>query len=359
MTVPQDVNAVVQQCLAQDIDAWTRRILRRHFDPDTGSPYWLRKAAELPFNPLDITRYEELLAFEPFPIDELRSIDPAELVPMAVPRPLTGKVFESGGTTGNPCRVYYTDTMLKVRGAWRLWAICQGGFQPDRNWLQAMPSGPHLIGHNGWDYLMRRYGARVYGIDFDPRWVKRQLRAGRLREAQEYTDHVVDQAIDVLTTQPVSYLGTTPALMKVLVRRAPDLLAKVDGVVMSGTHTTPAMWRSFKESVDGGLVTIMYGNTFGPTTVPVVRDDGELMAHLPNYPQITMAVVDRQDWRRTVEVGESGQVRLTVLQEDLLLPNVLERDQAVRYRPDVEWPCDGVANVRPLLDARAAPEGIY
>src|SRR5215212_5107656 len=94
--------------LAYDLDAWTRRVIRRHFDPQTGSPYWLARAADLPFEPRDITRYDELAAFGPFPMQLLRTADPADLVPLAVPRPLTGRVWDSGGTTGDPCRVFYT-----------------------------------------------------------------------------------------------------------------------------------------------------------------------------------------------------------------------------------------------------------
>lgn len=52
-------------------------------------------------------------------------------------------------------------------------------------------------------------------------------------------------------------------------------------------------------------------------------------------------------------------MRLTVLYDDLLLPNVLERDQAVRYGLTSRWPADGAANVRPLDTlAPTAVEGL-
>jgi hypothetical protein len=50
---------------------------------------------------------------------------------------------------------------------------------------------------------------------------------------------------------------------------------------------------------------------------------------------------------------------LTVLHDDLFLPNILERDQGERYDPGGRWPCDGVANVRPFQVTRATPEGLY
>src|SRR5690348_3620083 len=93
--------------LAYDLDAWTRRILQRHFDPDTGSAYWLKQRAELDFDPLALTSYDELSLFDNFDLAVLRDADPADFVPQAVPRPLAGRVWESAGTTGKPCRVFY------------------------------------------------------------------------------------------------------------------------------------------------------------------------------------------------------------------------------------------------------------
>ncbi|GAA0223727.1 arylcarboxylate reductase [Cryptosporangium japonicum] len=358
MTIAEDVDALVDEALQTDLDEWTRHVVRRTFDPVTGSPYWLRRAAELSFDPRDVTTYDGLSAFGPFRLDVLRSVDPADLVPLAVPRPLAGRVWESGSTTGDPSRAFYTEPMLRLRGAWRRWAMRREGFETGRTWLQATPTGPHLIGHSGWD-LVHLYGARVYGIDFDPRWVKHQLRLGRMREAQEYTDHVIAQMAGILRSQPIDYLVTTPALLQACIRAEPELVATVQGVRMTGTHATGAMWRSFVQAIGGEMVSIMYGNTFGNTLALPVERNGELMPHVPNYPQVTMRVVDPRDWTRTVGLGETGRVAMTVLHEDLFLPNVLERDLAVRYDTGPEWPCDGVANVRPLLDARVAPEGIY
>ncbi|WP_225840200.1 arylcarboxylate reductase [Streptomyces sp. NK08204] len=353
----KNVTPLIEEWLAQDIDEWTRRVVRRHFDAEHGSPYWLKRATELSFDPRDITRYEELSAFGPMPLGELRTMDPAELVPLAVPRPLVGRVWESGGTTGNPCRVFYTEPMLEQRAAWRRWVMEKEGFEPGRNWLQASPTGPHLMGHGAWD-LVDLYDARVYAIDFDPRWVKRMLRGGRLAEAQEYTGHLVGQMTDLLETQPIDYLVTTPALLQALIKSRPELVAKLKGARLSGTHATPAMRRSFLEALNGGLLVVTYNNTFGNSVALPVTDD-DVLPCVPNYPQVTMAVVDRNDWTSVVGFGEYGQVKLTVMHDDLFLPNILERDLAMRFDTGSEWPCDGVANARPLQTVRSSPEGVY
>ncbi|MGC5346503.1 arylcarboxylate reductase [Streptomyces sp. DT171] len=349
---------MVEDWLGTDLDRWTRRVVRRHFDPRTGSPYWLRRAAELDFDPRDITRHEQLTAFGPFPLDVLRSQDPSELVPLAVPRPLTGRVWDSGGTTGTPCRVFYTPDMLLHRGAWRRWSFVSEGFLPHRTWLQATPTGPHLIGNGVWE-AAELHAGQVYGIDMDPRWVKRLIRAGRLADANEYTTHLLEQIVDVLGLGSVHYLNTTPAILQVLRQRHPDAVAALDGVRLSGTQISPDMYRDFVTALRGGICGLSYGNTFGNAAGLPVGDEGEPLAYAPNYPQVTMAVVGKEDWSTTVAYGAAGQVRLTVLHDDLFLPNVLERDQALRHDCGDAWPCDGVANVRPLQITSSAPEGLY
>jgi hypothetical protein len=349
---------LIERSLATDIDEWTRRVVRRHFDPQTGSPYWLGRAAGLDFDPRDITRHDQLTAFGPFPLDVLRSQDPADLVPQTVPRPLKGRIWDSGGTTGTPCRVFYSPEMLLHRGAWRRWSFATEGFQPGRTWLQATPTGPHLIGNGTWE-AGDLYDGLVYAIDMDPRWVKNLIRGSRLAEASEYSVHLVGQIADVLREGRIHYVNTTPAIFQVLMRTHPDLVAALDGVRLSGTQISPDMYRDFIKALDGGICGRSYGNTFGNAAGLPPEQDGEILPYAPNYPQVTTAVVDRNDWSSTVAYGATGQVRLTVLHDDLFLPNILERDQALRYDTDSSWPSDGVANVRPLQITSTAPEGLY
>ncbi|MET7575508.1 arylcarboxylate reductase [Streptomyces sp. NPDC005492] len=352
--------ALVDRFLQTDLDEWTRQVVRRHFDPETGSPYWLKRAAELDFDPREITRYDELGALGPFPLSVLRRLDPADLVPQAVPRPIAGRVFDSGGTTGDPKRILYTPAMLEHRQAWRHWSFHTEGFSPEGNWVQGTPTGPHVIGLGVQE--LSTYGGRMYIVDIDPRWVKRLIRAGKLAEADEYTDHVIGQITNILGSQPIDYLNTTSALLNALIRRAPELAAQLKGVRVSGTHCTPAMYRAFQSTLNGGSGAIVgrsYGNTFGTSAGIPASDDGEVLPYLPNYPNVTALVVDKEDWTRTVEYGRQGQVMLNILHPDLLLPNFLERDQAVRYDTGDTYPCDGVANVMPLQVTRSAPEGIY
>src|SRR5215467_4449368 len=137
--------------LARDLDEWARRVASIHLHPVTGSRYWLARASELGIGRHDVTGYGDLEAFGPMPMEELRSLDPVDLIPGSVPRPLSGRVWETGGTTGPPCRLFYTPRMLHHRGMWRMWSAAADGFRADRNWLHATPTGPHLIGNGSWE----------------------------------------------------------------------------------------------------------------------------------------------------------------------------------------------------------------
>ncbi|RBL85483.1 arylcarboxylate reductase, partial [Streptomyces cavourensis] len=264
---------------------------------------------------------------------------------------------DSGGTTGTPCRAFYTPDMLLHRAIWRRWSFVREGFAPGRTWLQATPTGPHLIG-NGVREVSELHAGQVYAVDMDPRWVKRLIRAGRLAEVDDYTTHLLEQIADVLRQGRVHYLNTTPALLQALCRHRPELVAALDGVRLSGTQISADMYRTFTTALRGGICGLTYGNTFGNAACLDIERDGELISYVPNYPQVTMAVVDRSDLSTPVAPGTVGRVRLTVLHEDLFLPNILERDQALRHPTD-HWPTDGVANIRPLQITNSSPEGLY
>jgi hypothetical protein len=352
------LDGLITDWLAQDLDEWTRRVLHRHFDPETGSAFWLKHRSELDFDPLEITRYAELTAFDNFELSVLRDQDPADFVPAAVPRPLAARIWESGGTTGRPGRVCYTEPMTRHRAAWHQYGWVLGGFRRGATWVDACPSGPHIVGTEK-DHLAELWDAQIYAIDLDPRWIKTLIRGSKLGQMQDYVNHILDQIVDLLETRPVDYLRSTPAIIQALINRRPDLLSQLSGVSLGGTQFTSDGYRRIAEALPGGLIGCTYGNTLGNANGLPSPDGGETLPYVPSYPHTTMTVVDKEDNRTPVAYGEVGRVRVTILQEDLFLPNVLERDQAVRYDLGDGWPCDGVANVQPLQVSTQMPEGLY
>src|ERR671936_2304044 len=84
------------------LDAHVREVVRWHFSPDTGTPFWLERAKSFRFDPLaDVQGFDDLKLFGLFEDDWLRCA-PGEPIERWVPRAYAGKkpvyVFETGGT---------------------------------------------------------------------------------------------------------------------------------------------------------------------------------------------------------------------------------------------------------------------
>ncbi|MEU7577096.1 hypothetical protein AB0B50_05760 [Streptomyces sp. NPDC041068] len=369
-TLPDTLRARVPE-LGVDLDTWTRRMMRWHFEPETGSPFWVARREKLGFDPVkDIGGFADLARFGLFDKAELRAANARDLRPRGY-RDRPFRVFETGGTTGAPCRIVNVTrlaydveiyrTMLEARGV-------AGG-----DVLAMTPSGPHAYGHFV-EGLADSWRGAVHAIDFDPRWVKAALRSGG--EADAYTAHLVDQTLVLLAAERPSLLFTTPRLLLELAMRLPRPLHTygIRAVCTGGTSCTAAEAEFLREEHLRGVQWIdTYGNTLvghalqadaSAGTVagaPELPDGTGHSYHLPP-PFAVLTVVDPADPWREVAVGQRGRVRATTLLEDLFLPNLLERDSAIRTGPHPWFPWDGVAAVRPFrdaADAQEAVEGVY
>jgi len=78
-------------------------------------------------------------------------------------------------------------------------------------------------------------------------------------------------------------------------------------------------------------------------------------------PQAFIRVVEPDDWRQQVPIGQRGRVMIVTLLEDLFIPNLLERDSAIRTPPHPWFPWEGVKEVMPYQERHCeqATEGVY
>ncbi|MEA2193595.1 MAG: hypothetical protein QOG42_29 [Solirubrobacteraceae bacterium] len=337
-----------------------------HFSPETGSPFWLRRAKSLSFDPrTDVRRHSDLRLF-PNVAAELRDVPATDLIPRGYGggADVIG-IFESGGTTGAPKRVVLMRDWMNRMIESMNQNIDAHGFERGVNWLGLVPGGPHLVGE-----LFRRsattHGSHAFSIDLDPRWVKKLIAAGRGADAEAYANHVIDQAALVLRSQEIGVLTTTPALMERLARRD-DLVALVNDRVRAirwgGTQLDPDSRRIYKTEVFPGLV--ICGN-YGSTMMlgvagerPDPADDARCVFD-PLSPYITFSVVDTTSGE-AVDYGQRGQVVVNHVSRSFLLPNNLERDLATRIEPLDAEVGDSIADVAPVatFESEAVIEGVY
>jgi phenylacetate-coenzyme A ligase PaaK-like adenylate-forming protein len=348
--------------LAVDPDEWIRMMMRWHFSDDTGSQYWVQRRRSLGFDPIgDVRRVEDLLLFDLFDKEVLRRIDVVDLVPKAFdgkPR----RIFETGGTSGPPCRVVDVTmgaynvalyrVMLEVRGL-------AGG-----DILAMTPSGPHAYG-TFVGRLADTWGGNVCYIDFDPRWIKELIREGR--DADPYVDHLLRQTIELLHSQKPALLFTTSKLLIALVAALDRPLSSygIKAICTGGTSCSSEEQRYLRENF---LQEVQWIDTYGNTLMGHALQadpcpgDRRRAYYLPS-PQAFIKIVDPENWRSERDLGVSGRVLLQTLHRDLFIPNLLERDVAKSVAPHPWFPFRGVANVGPYTnvnDERSRNvEGVY
>ena len=344
------------------LDEWTRRVIDVHFDPDEGTPYWLDWQDERGVDVrTEVETFDDLRrVFEPFDEDVLRTLPVEEFAPQS----LGGdrRVYETGGTTGDPKRVIMRD-YWREQARWTARVLEEWDF-PRGDVLGLAPPGGANNAGTFVQHLAHEWEALPFHVTMDPRWVKRLSERGP-RDLDEYVDHLVDQAERVLASQDVRVLFTTARLLER--PRVRDLVAdlSIEGIVHGGTALDRDTHRVFREDwyADVDLVG-EYGNTLmgvAPEAPPALRDPAEREYHLdyvPCYPYFVPEVVDEEG--ELVPYGERGTVRLTVLTEEFFLPLLGERDAATRVRGEGDLAWDWIRTPATSdRDEGRAVEGVY
>ncbi|MBW3539747.1 MAG: hypothetical protein KY476_05710 [Planctomycetes bacterium] len=352
----------------QKLDQQTREIVEWHFNPQTGSPFWLEKAQEFGFDPRKTVQgFEDLKKFPLFEDEWLRGGPVRRWVPKAyADKPIY--VFETGGTTGIP------KTRVVVEDHWIDYEMFSETLPDDKfprgsNWLMLGPSGPRRL-RLAVEHLAQYRGGICFCVDLDPRWVVKLLKKGKIAEAKEYQAHVIDQAMTVLSAgHDIKCMFTTPKLLESLGLRLIDegssiAEAGITGIFAGGTEFTPQWYRFAREELLGPevYITPTYGNTLMGLACgkPFDPADNYKITYYAPQPRAAVEVVDFENHTQQVDYGETGRVKLYTLTKELFIPGFLERDEGERERPHEKYPWDGVSGVRPYHEfAKTTTVGVY
>jgi hypothetical protein len=376
------------QSARERLDAQVREVVRWHFSPDTGTPFWLERAKSFNFNPLkDIQTFDDLKLFGLFEDDWLRGA-PGLDIRRWVPRGYADQpvyVFETGGTTGIPkSRIVIEDHWIDYEQMSE--TLPDEYFPRGSHWLMLGPSGPRRL-RLAIEHLAQHRGGICFCVDLDPRWVIRLIKDRRIDEVNRYKDHCIDQAIAILAAgHNIKCMFTTPKLLEALDGKLragalEDLRRKIGhpvpegslrsiadagitGIFSGGTEFTPQFTRFAVEEIleSRAYMTPTYGNTLMglACSKPVGPDDGYKITYYAPQPRAAIQVVDPKDHDRVVEYGQTGRVLLTTLTKEFFMPRFPERDEGEREPPYVKYPWDGVSGVRPFSDLAAATTvGVY
>jgi hypothetical protein len=331
----------------QRLDAHVRDMVKWHFSPETGSPFWLDYAARLDFDPRDrIGGYPDLRLLGHFQDEWLRGGP----VRRWLPKGLEGKplyAFETGGSTGLPktrlnIEDFQTDYEMFSD------ALPEHGFPRGGDWLMLGPTGPRRL-RLSIEHLAQHRGGVCFFVDLDPRWVNQLVKAGRHHELDAYKGHVIDQALKVLRGHDnVRCLFTTPKLLEALAEKIPLKKTGITGIFCGGTEMTAQFNRFAREELAPGIEFVpTYGNTLMGLACPKPFDaaDNYAITYYPPVPRAVFELVDPDDPGTPVDYGEVGRVLLTTLTKEFFMPRFPERDEGERARPCDAYPWDGVRNL--------------
>ncbi|WP_306358525.1 MULTISPECIES: phenazine antibiotic biosynthesis protein [unclassified Nocardia] len=345
-------------------DEYVRAVIAWHFDPETGSPYWLRRARTLGFDPLaEIRTFSDLRRF-PNVIDEFRDVAVEDLVPrglVGADREIAG-VYESGGTTGAPKRFVMFEPWMEFALSWDEHRYAELG---PMNTLAVAPTGPHMFGEFA-RRRARRHDGVLFTIDLDPRWIKQMIARGDTENTERYAEHLVDQVARILTTQSVGILIATPPLLERIARRdelVERIREQVKFICWSGAHMDADSRDIFRQEI---FPDIPLAGLYGSTTILGMsrerdeeRPDGLAVFDTPS-PYLAFEVIDPETGDG-VGFGERGQVVMHHLTKYALLPNNPERDLAMKVPPPPGASGCSIADVAPMTSfgGSAVIEGVY
>ncbi len=344
------------------LDAHVREIVRWHFDPATGCPFWLERAKSFDFDPLtDVRCFADLRLFGHFQDAWLRGGP----VRRWLPKGLAGEpvyVFETGGTTGMPksrINLHDFEHDYELFGD----SLSDVAFPRGADWLMLGPTGPRRL-RLAIEHLAQYRGGVAFHIDLDPRWVKHLARQQRWDELESYKEHVTSQALKILRAHQIRCLFTTPKLLEHLAGKIDLVRAGISGIFCGGTEMNAEFHRfARQELVPGADFLPVYGNTLmglarSPDFDPEKQD--YTITYYPPAPRAVFEIVDPDDLDTVVPYGATGRVLLTTLTREFFMPRFAERDEGERAAPVAGHTWDGVSNLRPFSRlGKTVAVGVY
>ena len=353
-----------------------QRVIDAHFDPRGGSAFWLDRAARLGIDARRIVRGVPDLAL-------LGEMTPADLAsrPLVdfIPRRFHNRldrfiVGQTGGTTamssageriGNfgPWSAFREDEFDEAFVLPFVEAAAHVSFPPHESWLFVGPTGPHIIGK-----VIARLAASLgshdpFSVDFDPRWAKRLADGSFARD--RYLNHVIEQAMAVITTQNIGVLFTTPPVLAAMAAAMTPLQRqRIAGIHYGGLPVTPQQMARFQTEWFPRAVHLSgYGNTLLGCCLELNVAPGRQLDYFPMGDRLLLEVVD--DAGRAMPAGSTGQVRVTRLDESMLIVRMRERDFGELILPPAGAPAEfhlpGIRNPGPppSVALRPVATGLY
>ncbi|MCB9881760.1 MAG: hypothetical protein H6834_08225 [Planctomycetes bacterium] len=342
------------------------RTIERHFDEETGAPYWLERARTLPFDPREtIQDVADLARFGPFEHEALRTRSIFDFVPRDVLGERSALIVgDTSGTTGPPKRTLFTQAEFAEAFVHSFRPVTEPlGFPIGGTWLFAGPTGPHPIGRAACAVARSMDAPEPFLVDFDPRWARRFAEGSFPRK--RYLAHLTEQVLWILEREVIDVLFSTPPLLLELgALLGVEKRAAIRGIHFGGMQLTNETRARIQTAFENAVLVSGYGNSLFGVSLEV-EPGGDHVDYYPWSERLVIRVVPESgELEHDVEPFGRGRVVMSRLDDSLFLPNVVERDVAWRVPPSERARSlgihgDGLRDPQPPRSVQAPNTGFY
>ena len=334
---------MTRNSLCQISDGYLKNILNLHFDKESGTPYWVKRASE---RNIDVTKEihtledfkrifafknrDEMIKYE----EDLRKRPLEDFIPKKVRGDMPWIwAAETGGTTGAAKRgtwgSRYWENILKFSNE----MLDLNNVPRNENWLFIGPTGPHTTGRLVISIAENR-GGMIFCIDMDPRIVRSYLAEGNEKAVKNYIEHIWKQVRPIIEHQNIGVLFCTASLLELLPQYLDSShLQKIKAVVHAGLSMSGDTYRFLKQELfpEKPVVGIYGTSVSGISFQKPYEDDDYRIVYIPSQPFILLEAINEDG--TIAGYGEEGDVRCFRFTEDSLIPGFIERDKGIRVKP--------------------------
>lgn len=343
-----------------------RHLVSIHFDERWGAPFWIDRAKAIGIDPRgDLQGLEDFALLGDLHAHELQDRPLNDYIPRRYHDQVGLMILgQTGGTTGPGTWTAYREDEFEAAFVEPfVLAAAHAGFPRGERWLFIGPSGPHIIAKAAVRLAHRVGSPEPFSVDFDPRWARKLPPDSTA--SQRYAGHVVDQAVQVIKTQDIGVLfATPPVLSQLTLEMSEQQRMRIKGVHYGGVALDTALLNTLQSKSFPNAVHLSgYGNTLMGCCPELNVDAGRTPAYFPLGDRLILETVDEAG--RSTDFGESGRLRVTRLDESMLIVRLLERDIATLINPPEDAPAGfalpGVLSPNPGQDKsmKQSQAGLY
>lgn len=316
-----------------------RQLVSIHFDTRWGASFWIDRARLCAINPAsDLRCFDDLALLGDLEAHQLQSRPLKDYIPRRYHDQINQMILgQTGGATGPGTWTAYRDDEFEAAFvkpfASAAASVC---FPRNERWLFIGPSGPHIIAKAAPRLARSMDSLDPFSVDFDPRWARKLPRDSTA--SLRYTQHVVDQAMQVIQSQDVGVLFATPPVLEHLAIRMSDIQRQnIRGVHYGGVSLDAQKLHTLQtQSFPNAVHLSGYGNTLLGCCLELKTDVGRTPTYFPHGQRLIIETLDSQG--HPTPFGSPGRLRVTRLDETMLIVRLIERDVAGLIAPPDDAP---------------------